>query len=220
MTIRNVSWALCLLAFLPGGCAKQFNNIGSHQDTLPPPVITNVTYDNAMNIQGSNFDSLQSQVTVGGAIDTGFIFRRDPSTGVETLHNPDYQPPAALDNPADITVTVDGAISNAWSYLFYPLLTGFSSDTAFGGQTITLTGSLFGSRKVTSGVRAYYLDVSNNVVYMSPDPMVVSWNTNTIKVTMPVYTTYPTGRPLLRFDIYLEVDVSTKNTSQELLYEQ
>jgi hypothetical protein len=206
------------LSLLAAGCAKQFNDIGNQQQNTPTPVITNVVYDQAMNITGSNFDSLLSQINVGGQLASGFIFRKDPSTGVESLHNPAYRTPSGLDNPANITVTVNGKISNAWSYLFYPQITGFSPDSAIGNSPITITGMLFGSRTVASSVKAFYYDVTNLPVYMSPDPAVVSWTTNAIQVTMPAYTTYPTGRPLLSFQIYLEVDVSTKNNSQEVQY--
>jgi hypothetical protein len=37
-------------------------------------------------------------------------------------------------------------------------------------------------------------------------------------VTLPAYSSYPSGRPLLHFSINLEVDVSTKNNSQQVLY--
>ncbi len=206
------------LSLLATGCAKQFNNIGDQQQTVPAPVITNVVYDQAMNITGNNFDSLLSQVNVGGQLASGFTFRKDPSTGVETLHNQLYRTPTGLDNPDNITVTVNGKISNAWSYLFYPAITGFAPDSAIGNAPITISGVLFGSRTVPSSVKAFYYDGNFAQVYMSPDPTVVSWTTNAIQVTMPVYTTYPTGRPLLSFQIYLEVDVSTKNDAQEVQY--
>lgn len=203
---------------LAAGCAKQFNDLGNQQPSFPAPVITNVIYDQAMNITGNNFDSLQSVVTVGGNVALGFTFQNNPSTGVETLHNQLYRTPAGLDNPANITVTVKGEISNAWPYLFYPQITGFAPDSAIGNSPITINGVLFGSRKAPSSVKAYYLDAGFNVIYMSPDPTIVSWTTNAIQVTMPVYTTYPTGRPLLSFQIYLEVDDSTKNNAQEVQY--
>jgi hypothetical protein len=206
------------LSLLATGCAKQFNDIGNQQQNVPAPVITNVVYDGVMIITGSHFDSLQSVVTVGGDVALGFVFQDNQTTGVETLRNPTYKTPAGLDNPANIVVTVGGENSNAWSYLFYPQITGFSSDTVFAAQNVTINGNLFGSRTVPSSVRAYYLDAGFNVIYMSPDPTVVSWTTSAIQVTLPSYTSYPTGRPLLHFDIYLEVDVSTKNNSQELLY--
>lgn len=203
---------------LSGGCAKKFDISDSARRAGPPPVITNVIYDQTMNITGSNFDSLLSQVNIGGDLALGFTYQYNSGTGVQTLHNPQYKPAGNLDNPAPITVTVNGETSNTWSYLFYPVVADLSGDTAFGGNNFTITGMLFGSRKVTSSVKAFYYDVAFNQIYMSPDPTVLSWTTNAIQVTMPVYSTYPTGRPLLSFQIYLEVDVSTKNGSSELHY--
>jgi len=192
----------------------------TYSRAVPVPFIVNVIYDQVMQITGGNFDSLGSVVTIGGVAAGGFSYRANDGSGNQVLRNPTYRPPAGLDNPVNITVTVSGQTSNAFSYLFYPSITGFSRDTAFGGQPVTINGNLFGSRAVPSSVRAYYLDAGFNVIYMTPDPAVVSWSTGAITVTMPIYTTYPTGRPLLRYQIYLEVDVSTKNTSQELLYQQ
>ncbi len=203
---------------LSGGCAKKFDIADSAQHAFPAPVITNVVYDQIMNITGSNFDSLLSQVNIGGDLALGFTYQYNSGTGAQTLRNPQYKPAANLDNPAPITVTVNGETSNTWSYLFYPVVADLSRDTAFGANNFTITGTLFGSRKVTSAVKAFYYDAGFNQIYMSPDPTVVSWTTNAIQVTMPVYTAYPTGRPLLSFQIYLEVDVSTKNSSSELLY--
>ena len=200
------------------GCAKKFDITDSAQHAVPAPVITGVVYDQAMNITGSNFDSLLSQVNVGGDLALGFTYQYNSGTGVQTLHNPQYKPASGLDNPAPITVTVKGETSNAWSYLFYPVVADLSRDTAFGANNFTIKGTLFGSRKVASSVKAFYYDAGFNQIYMSPDPTVISWTTNAIQVTMPLYSSYPTGRPLLSFQIYLEVDVSTKNSSSELLY--
>ncbi|HMH20970.1 MAG TPA: IPT/TIG domain-containing protein [Puia sp.] len=180
----------------------------------PPPVITGVIYDQAMNITGNNFDSLGSLVTIGGQIAGGFSFLRQ--NGQTVLHNATYKPAANLDNPVNITVTVGGVVSNAWPYLFYPQITGFTYDTVQANKPVTINGALFGSRTVPSSVRAYYIDGNFRQVYMSPDPAVVSWTTNAIKITMPNYSSYAVG--VVRIDIYLEVDVSTKNASSDLYY--
>jgi hypothetical protein len=177
-----------------------------------------VIYDQAMNITGSNFDSLQSVVTVGGGVALGFVYQNNPGNGVETLHNATYKPAAGLDNPANIVVTVKGESSNVWSYLFSPQISGFSSDTVVAGGSVIINGNLFGTRTAPSSVRAYYLDAGFNMIYMSPNPIIVSWTTRSIKVTLPAYSSYPSGRPLLHFSINLEVDVSTKNNSQQVLY--
>jgi len=52
--------------------------------------------------------------------------------------------------------------------------------------------------------------------FMTPDPVVTSWNTNTIQITIPDYSNYTIGISLIT--IYLEVNVSTKSTNKGLLY--
>jgi hypothetical protein len=181
----------------------------------PAPVITNVVYNGVFVVQGQNFDSLGSAVTIGGQGVTGFSYSNS-GNGQQTLAKQPYVPAAGLDNPAPVTVTVAGQTSNVYSFLFYPQITGFTYDTVQANKNVTINGLLFGSRTLPSGVKAYYYDGNNRQIYMSPAPTVISWNTNAIKVTMPDYGTYVIGA--VRIHIYLEVDVSTKSNALDLYY--
>ncbi len=187
----------------------------TYEQSLPAPEIDNIIFDKDLVIYGNNFDTQHSIVTIDGLPVPGFQLQSQ-----QELRYQAYQPPAEMNNPAPIFVTVNGAQSNTYSYLFTPQITGFSSDTAIGSQNITITGSLFGNQTAPGKVRAWYPDANFNMIYMSPDPAIVSWTGSAIVVTMPVYSTYPTGRPLLAFDINLEVDVSTSGSSQGIRYVQ
>jgi hypothetical protein len=174
---------------------------------VPAPVITDVVYNGLFAITGQHFDPQASVVRIGGQVVTGFTFT-DLGNGQGQLVRQTYTPALSLNNPADVTVTVNNVSSNAYSFLFYPEISMVSPDTVYQNAQVSLQGLLFGDRTPTSSVKAYYYDQGQNKVYMSPDPTVVSWNTNTIWVTMPNYGSYPIGSGATPF--YLEVNVGTK----------
>jgi hypothetical protein len=186
-------------------------------NAFPAPVITSVVYNGVLVIQGQHFDSLVSVVTIGGQTVPGFTWS-DYGYGQQVLSQPFYTPPSNLDNPAPVTVTVRGEVSNSYSYLFYPQINKFSADTTGPNKPLTVTGLLFGNRAVTSSLKAFYYPGGNQgaKTYMTPDPVVTSWNTNTIQITIPDYSNYTVGITLIT--IYLEVNVSTKSTNKSLLY--
>jgi hypothetical protein len=116
-------------------------------------------------------------------------------------------------------VTERSVPSNAWPYLFYPQISSFSSDTAHPNKPFTIYGKLFGSRTVPSTLRAYFYDDNLRKTYMSPDPTVLSWTTNTIQVTMPDYSNYFSYVPATNYlPTYLEVSVTSYNTFRALMY--
>ncbi len=141
---------------------------------------------------------------------SGFTYA-DYGNGQSVLSKQNYTPPATTNNPAPVTVTVNNVVSNSYSFLFSPQINSVTPDTVSYQNIISLTGILFGNRSVASSVRAFYYDQGQNKIYMSPDPSVVSWNTNTIKINMPDYGSYPIGTGAQPF--YLEVNVGGKTTN-------
>ncbi|MDP4257303.1 MAG: IPT/TIG domain-containing protein [Bacteroidota bacterium] len=182
----------------------------------PVPVISSVVYNGVFAIQGQNFDSLGSVVSIGGQVTPGFTYQNN-GNGAGALIKLNYSPPAALDNPADVTVTVRSQVSNTYPFLFYPRIGKFSPDTVKANSPLTVTGTLFGNRTVASSIRAfYYVGAQMIKTYMSPDPTIGSWNTNSIQVNIPNYDTYAVGVTLMNF--YLEVNVGGKTTNSEGQY--
>ncbi|MBS1735089.1 MAG: IPT/TIG domain-containing protein [Bacteroidetes bacterium] len=179
--------------------------------TVPVPVITDVEYNGLFSIVGNNFDPTASIVRIGGQVVSGFTYS-DYGNGQASLTKSSYTPPANLDNPAQVTVTVSSATSSPYPYLFYPQINSVTPDTVSFRNVVTLNGILFGSRSLPSSLKAYYLDGNNRKVYMSPDPTINSWNTNTITITMPDYGSYfSVGNGAQPF--YFEVNVGGKTAS-------
>ena len=174
------------------------------------PVITNIAYNNLFIIYGQHFDPTASVVSIDGHIASGFTYA-DYGNGQSVLSKQNYTPPATTNNPAPVTVTVNNVVSNSYSFLFSPQINSVTPDTVSYRNIISLTGILFGNRSVASSVKAFYYDQGQNKIYMSPDPTVVSWNTNTIKINMPDYGSYPIGTGAQPF--YLEVNVGGKTTN-------
>jgi hypothetical protein len=174
----------------------------------PAPVITNVVYNGLFAITGEHFDPQASVVKIGGQTVTGFGFT-DLGNGQAQLVHQNFSPASNLNNPAPVAVVVNNVSSNIYSFLFSPVIHAVIPDTVYDNESVTLQGILFGDRTLTSNVRAYYFDQGQNKTYMSPDPAVVSWNTNSIQVTMPDYGGYPIGAGSSPF--YLEVNVGAKS---------
>jgi len=175
---------------------------------MPAPVITNVVYNGLFAITGQYFDPQASVVKIGGQTVTGFSFT-DLGSGQAQLVHQNFSPASNLNNPAPVMVVVNNVSSNIFSFLFSPVIHSVIPDTVYENENVTLQGALFGDRTVTSNVKAYYFDQGQNKIYMTPDPAVVSWNTNNIQITMPDYGGYPIGAGSSPF--YLEVNVSTKS---------
>ncbi|MDP4131478.1 MAG: IPT/TIG domain-containing protein [Bacteroidota bacterium] len=176
--------------------------------TVPAPVITNVVYNGLFAITGQHFDPQASVVKIGGQTVTGFNFT-DLGNGQAQLVHQNFIPASNLDNPAPVTVTVSNVTSNVYSFLFAPVINSVSPDTVSVNDNVTLQGMLFGNRTVASSVKAFYFDQGGNKTYMTPDPVVVSWNTNAIQVTMQDYGSYPIGSGGTPFD--LEVNVGARS---------
>lgn len=216
MNKKIVIAARCLifsggLVLLATGCAKQFN---VNDNAGPAPVITDVVYPQSLVIEGNNFDSLLSVVTVDGQQVAGFTYRNN--SGIETLQNNQYRPAGDGNNPLPVTVTVKGEASNAFPILFFPEILSFSTDTAVQNKPLTVVGTFFGKRTVPSGLQAFFFDGNHRKTYMSPNPTVNSWNPTAIQIAVPNYDAYTFGNNLINF--YIEVSVSTDTTNQELMY--
>ncbi|HEY4286298.1 MAG TPA: IPT/TIG domain-containing protein [Puia sp.] len=184
---------------------------------VPAPVISDVIYNNTFIISGQHFDPQLSVVTVSGQTIPGFVY--NSQGGQESLVITPLLLNDQMANPAPVVVTVRNVASNTYPYLFYPQMTRFMPDTAHTNATTTIRGLLFGDRSVPSTLRAYYYDPNQRKTYMSPDPAILSWTTNTIQASIPDYRRY--GSLLVGnqyFNIYLEVSVSTKVVSQGLYY--
>ena len=181
------------------------------------PVITNVVYNNTFIISGQHFDPQVSVVTVSGQTIPGFVY--GSQGGQDALVLTPLVLNDQMDNPAPVVVTVRNVASNSYPYLFYPQITRFMPDTAHRNATTTIRGLLFGNRSVPSTLRAFYYDGNQRKTYMSPDPAILSWTTNTIQASMPDYHNYGSlAAGNLSMYIYLEVSVSTKVVSQGLYY--
>ena len=175
----------------------------------PVPVITSIVYNGVFAILGQHFGPQPATVTIGGQAAAGFTYS-DLGNAQNELLDQNFMPASNLNNPAPVTVTVAGQTSNTFSYLFYPVVTAVSPDTVSDNETVIITGTLFGNQSVTSSVRAFYLDGGGNKIYMSPDPDILSWNTNSIQINMKDYGSYPIGSGAQVF--YLEVNVGSKST--------
>jgi hypothetical protein len=184
---------------------------------VPAPVITNVVYNNTFIISGQHFDPQVSIVTVSGQTIPGFVY--SSQGGAESLVLTPLVLNDKMDNPAPVVVTVHNVGSNSFPYLFSPQITRFMPDTARINATTTIRGMLFGSRSVPSTLKAYYYDPNLRKTYMSPDPTILSWTTNTIQAVIPDYRNYGSvlvgGRYLT---LYLEVSVGTNVTFKSLYY--
>lgn len=183
--------------------------------TVPVPVITDVEYNGLFFIAGKNFDPTSSVVHIGGQLVSGFTYS-DYGNGQGALTKSSYTPPSNLDNPVQVIVTVSNVSSSPYTYLFYPQIKSVSPDTVSYSEVVTLQGILFGSRSVPSSVKAYYNGGNNNKVYMSPNPTIISWSTNTITFNMPDYGVYPIGNGAQPF--YFEVTVSTKSGAASVYF--
>jgi hypothetical protein len=184
---------------------------------VPAPVITNVVYNNTFIVSGQHFDPQVSVVTVSGQTIPGFVYKTQG--GQDALVLTPLVLNDQMDNPAPVVVTVHNVASNSYPYLFNPQITRFMPDTAHINATTTIRGMLFGNRTVPSALRAYYYDPNQRKTYMSPDPVVLSWTTNTIQALMPDYRNYGSVLVDNRYlPIYLEVSVSTKVVAQGLYY--
>lgn len=173
------------------------------------PVITNVVFNGLFGITGQHFDPVASIVMIGGQVVPGFTYS-DNGNGQDNLTKQSFIPANDLPNPAPVTVTVNNIVSNIYSFLFYPQINSVNPDTVSSTENASVAGLLFGDRSVASSVRAFYYDQGQNKEYMSPDPTIVSWNTNTIQVTFPDYGGYPVGTGSTAF--YLEITVGSKST--------
>lgn len=206
-----------MLAYAPsgGGTGNITLSVRDQQATGPvftydvnAPVITNVVYNGLFAITGQYFDPQASAVKIGGQTVTGFTFS-DLGNGEGQLVNQNFTPASNLNNPAPVTVTVSNVTSNVYSFLFAPVINSANPDTVSDNENVTLQGILFGDRTVASSVKAFYFDQGGNKTYMTPDPVVASWNTNTIQVTMQDYGGYPIGSGGTPF--YLEVNVGARS---------
>ena len=175
---------------------------------VPAPVITSVVYNGLFAITGQHFDPQASVVEIGGQTVTGFTFT-DLGNGQGQLVHQNFSPASNLNNPAPVIVMANNVSSNIYPFLFFPVIHSVTPDTVYHNENVTLQGILFGDRTVTSNVRAYYFDQGQNKTYMTPDPVIVSWNTNNIQITMPDYGGYPIGSGSSPF--YLEVNVGAKS---------
>jgi hypothetical protein len=228
-TLSGVFFYVCGLACLSAGCAKQFpaviwetgrtiDSTAPSQGAVDTPVISNVLYNGVFIINGVDFDSLLSVVTISGQTIPGFVYSRSGS-GQQTLTLSSLVLNNTMENPAPVVVMVRNIPSNVWPFLFVPQISGFSSDTAHRSKTLAVYGKLFGSRVVPSTLRIYFFDANMRKTYMSPDPAILSWTTNTIQVTMPDYLVYFGSVAATNYlPIYVEVSVSTNTTFRGLLY--
>ncbi|HEY4155080.1 MAG TPA: hypothetical protein VGM24_06625, partial [Puia sp.] len=166
-------------------------------------------------ITGQHFDPVASLVRIGGQLVAGFTYS-DLGNGSQELVKQNFTPASNLNNPATITVSVSNVNSNAYSFLFYPEIKSITPDTVYENENVSLQGILFGDRTLTSTVKAFYFDQGQNKIYMAPDPAILSWNTNTLHVSMPDYGSYPIGSGDSPF--YLEVTVGSKSGSAPLYF--
>jgi hypothetical protein len=214
-----------LKAFAPAGGTTGNITLAANKDSVSgpvftyvvAPVITSVVYNGVFIIAGQHFDPQVSVVTVSGQTIPGFFY--NSQGGQESLSKQSLALNNQMDNPAPVVVTVRNVASNPYPYLFYPQINNFAPDTAHPNTAITIHGELFGNRSVSSTLKAYFYDGNQRKTYMTPDPLILSWSTNTIRATIPNYGSYTS--PLLittYLYIYLEVNVSTKVTDQGLYY--
>jgi hypothetical protein len=172
------------------------------------PAITNISFAQNTNynfiISGNNFDPVNSVVKFDGQVINGFTYT---AGSPQKLSLPLNLLPSNLGNPIQVTVTVNNNASNAYPFLFTPQINSVSPDTVSYQETVSLQGKFFGNTQGTSTIKAFYYDQGQNKTYMTPNPTVVSWNTNNIQITMPDYGGYPIGSGSQPF--YLEVNVGS-----------
>jgi hypothetical protein len=200
-----------LLAFAPANGTTGNLNVANQQDSVEGPVFTyglvptilNIEIANSINlasfgyslfvINGNYFDSLHSVVTIDGQVVNGFVYAsRTPYVG-QSLSLSEANLPTNLGNPVQVTVSVNNLVSNPYLYFFMPDLVQASPDTVQKSQTQTLQGFFFGNQTVQSTVKAYYIQ-GGQPLSMSPDPTIVSWNTNSIVISIPNYNSYGSNR--------------------------
>ncbi|HVY74439.1 MAG TPA: IPT/TIG domain-containing protein, partial [Puia sp.] len=107
--------------------------------SIPAPVITDVEYNGLFEILGQHFDPTASIVAIAGQVVSGFSYA-DYGNGTAALTKASYTPPLALDNPVQVTVTVNGVSSAPYTYLFYPRVSQVTPDTVYYNATVTLQG--------------------------------------------------------------------------------
>ena len=144
---------------------------------------------------------------IAGQVVSGFSYKYY-GNGIAALIKQSYTPPSKLDNPVQVTVSVNSVSSSPYSYLFFPQVNSANPDTVL-QRCGDIAGNFVRQSSLPSNVKAYYYDQGQNKIYMSPAPSVVSWNNNTIKINMPDYGSYPIGTGTTPF--YLEVNVGSKS---------
>jgi hypothetical protein len=181
------------------------------------PVINSVSFSPQTNyrfiIYGNNFDPVNSVVKIDGQVISGFTYT---AGSPQTLSATSNVLPSNLGNPVQVTVTVNNNASNAYPFLFNPNIVSATPDTVQASDPATLQGTFFGNTQGTSTLKAFYLDQGLNKIYMTPSPTVISWNTNTIQVTMPDYGSYPIGGGSQPF--YLEVNVGSGSANAAVYF--
>jgi hypothetical protein len=169
---------------------------------LPRPAISSVIYKGTnFFVYGDHFDPQVSVVSIAGQVTPGFSY--SVSNGRQLLTDGNYIPPAGMDNPVDVLVTVRNVPSNAYAFVFDPVITGFSYSRT--SPDVTVAGALFGTRHAPSTLRVFYYDGNHQKVYLSPDPTVVSWKTDQVVMDVPDY--FPGPLPYLPPPTYVEVGV-------------
>jgi hypothetical protein len=108
----------------------------------------------ALTINGSGFGTTQGTLTIGGVSAV-------PSSWTNTKVVAPV-PSSLLPGFADVIVTVNGAASNAKSFLVIPVITAVSPAHAPIGGSVTLTGTSFGDTQGTDST------VTLNGITMSP----------------------------------------------------
>lgn len=216
-----------LLAYAPANGTTGNVSVINGNDSVTGPVftyvivpsITNITFTQQTNfnfiITGNNFDPVNSIVKFDGQVISGFTYAAGPP---QTLMLPLNLLPSNLGNPLQVTVTVNNISSNTYPFLFNPNIISATPDTTHAAYAETLQGTFFGNTQGTSTLKAFYLDQNQNKVYMTPSPTVVSWNTNTIKLTTPEYQSYVAIIGRSYFNIYFEVNVGGNTSNVELYY--
>jgi hypothetical protein len=178
-----------------------------------PPFISNVTRGNFLAITGNYFDPANSIVTIGGEVVPGFTYQsQGNNSGVLSISTQNL--PFDLGNPDLITVSVNSISSNAYSFLFPPQIINAVPDTVTNGTILDLKGEFFGNQSAPSSVNAFFYAGSNQVA-LSPAPSINSWNLNSIKLTIPNYSSYFIATYL---NIYIQVNVGNSYSLIEVVY--
>ena len=178
------------------------------------PVITNITRGNFFTITGTNFDPQNSVVSIGGQTVGGFAYTNN-GNNTQSLSLASTALPSNLGNPDYVTVTVNNITSNAYLFLFPPQINKASPDTVIKGSTLNLQGIFFGNRSVSSSANAFYY-IGSNQTTLSPDPVIASWDINSIQLTVPNYDSYALNRYL---PIYVQINVGTYFSIVQIVYD-